>query len=162
MIISKRGVDGARRRVAVTGIGCITPTGNGADGLWAGLRRGASAVRRVTRFDPEPFRSRMAAEVDGFDAADHMEAKRAKRLDRFGQFSVAAARMALNDAELDPADLAGERVAVQMGSALGGVAYAEEQHHAYVSQGPSGVNPLLALAVFAGAAGSAGRTRPTG
>jgi 3-oxoacyl-[acyl-carrier-protein] synthase II len=94
----------------------------------------------------------MAAEVDGFDAADHMEAKRAKRLDRFGQFSVAAARMALNDAELDPADLAGERVAVQMGSALGGVAYAEEQHHAYVSQGPSGVNPLLALAVFAGAA----------
>jgi 3-oxoacyl-[acyl-carrier-protein] synthase II len=104
----------------------------------------------------------MAAEVDGFDAADHMEAKRAKRLDRFGQFSVAAARMALNDAELDPADLAGERVAVQMGSALGGVAYAEEQHHAYVSQGPSGVNPLLALAVFAGAAGSAGRTRPTG
>jgi 3-oxoacyl-[acyl-carrier-protein] synthase II len=109
-------------------------------------------VRRITRFDPEPFRSHMAAEVDGFDPADHMEAKRAKRLDRFGQFSVAAARMALNDAELDPANLVGDRVAVQMGSALGGVAYAEEQHHAYVSEGPAGVNPLLALAVFAGAA----------
>jgi 3-oxoacyl-[acyl-carrier-protein] synthase II len=109
-------------------------------------------VRRVTRFDPEPFRSHMAAEVDGFDPADHMETKRAKRLDRFGQFSVATARMALSDAELDPAELAGDRVAVQMGSALGGVAYAEEQHQAYVSEGPTGVSPLLALAVFAGAA----------
>jgi 3-oxoacyl-[acyl-carrier-protein] synthase II len=151
-MISRRDTGKGRRRVAVTGIGCITPTGNGADNLWAGLHRGTSAVRRITRFDPEPFRSHMAAEVDGFDPADHMEAKRAKRLDRFGQFSVAAARMALNDAELDPANLVGDRVAVQMGSALGGVAYAEEQHHAYVSEGPAGVNPLLALAVFAGAA----------
>ncbi|MGD2216026.1 MAG: beta-ketoacyl-ACP synthase II [Gemmatimonadales bacterium] len=152
MIISRKGPGDRRRRVAVTGIGCITPTGIGADGLWAGLRGGASAVRRVTRFDPEPFRSHMAAEVDGFDPADHMETKRAKRLDRFGQFSVATARMALSDAELDPAELAGDRVAVQMGSALGGVAYAEEQHQAYVSEGPTGVSPLLALAVFAGAA----------
>jgi 3-oxoacyl-[acyl-carrier-protein] synthase II len=152
VIIARRGTGDRRRRVAVTGIGCITPTGIGADGLWAGLRSGTSSVRRVTRFDPEPFRSHMAAEVDGFDPADHMEAKRARRLDRFGQFSVAAARMALNDAELDPAKLARERVAVQMGSALGGVAYAEEQHQAYVSEGPTAVNPLLALAVFAGAA----------
>lgn len=152
MIISRKYTGNRRRRVAVTGIGCITPTGVGADGLWAGLRRGASAVRRITRFDPEPFRSHMAAEVDGFDPVDHMGAKRAKRLDRFGQFSVAAARMALDDAELDLAKLARDRVAVQMGSALGGVAYAEEQHQAYVSEGPAGVNPLLALAVFAGAA----------
>ncbi|NIN71046.1 MAG: beta-ketoacyl-ACP synthase II [Gemmatimonadetes bacterium] len=151
-MVTRKDTGNGRRRVAVTGIGCITPTGHGADGLWDGLRRGASAVRRITRFDPAQFRSHMAAEVDGFDPADHMETKRAKRLDRFGQFSVAAARMALNDAELDPADLTPERVAVQMGSALGGVAYAEEQHHAYVSEGPTGVSPLLALAVFAGAA----------
>jgi 3-oxoacyl-[acyl-carrier-protein] synthase II len=152
VIISKRDTGNERRRVAVTGIGCITPTGVGTDELWAGLRRGRSAVRRITRFDPEPFRSQMAAEVDGFDPADHLEAKRVKRLDRFGQFSVAAARMALDDAELDPASLPGDRVAVQMGSALGGVAFAEEQHHAYVSDGPAAVNPLLALAVFGGAA----------
>ncbi len=152
MIIARRRGSDRRRRVAVTGIGCITPTGTGADGLWAGLQRRQSAVRRVTRFDPEPFRSHMAAEVAGFDPADHMGSKRARRLDRFGQFAVAAARMALGDAALDPAELRPDRVAVQMGSALGGVAYAEEQHGAYVSEGPAGVNPLLALAVFGGAA----------
>jgi len=141
-----------RRRVAVTGIGCITPTGSGVDGLWAGLRKGESAVRRVTRFDPEAFRSRMAAEVDGFDPLDYMDTKRARRLDRFGQFSVATARMALADAELDPATLNSDRVAVQIGSALGGVAYAEEQHGVFVDEGPQAVNPLLALAVFGGSA----------
>ncbi len=151
MIISKSRAGNGRRRVAVTGIGCITPTGSGVDGLWVGLQRRQSAVRRITRFDPEPFRSHMAAEVDGFDPIDFMEAKRARRLDPFGRFSVAAARMALSDAELDHAALAPDRVAVQMGSALGGVAYAEEQHHAFVSEGPTGVNPLLALAVFGGA-----------
>jgi len=140
------------RRVAVTGIGCVTPVGFGVDGLWSGLRRRESAVRRITRFDPTPFRSQMAAEIDGFDATDHMDAKRARRLDRFGQFSVAAARMALEDGQLDPHGVDGDRVAVQMGSALGGVAYAEEQHHLYVKDGPTGVDPMLALTVFTGAA----------
>ncbi|NIR42763.1 MAG: beta-ketoacyl-[acyl-carrier-protein] synthase family protein [Gemmatimonadetes bacterium] len=140
------------RRVAVTGIGCITPIGTGTEGLWDGLRLGASAVRELTRFDPSRFRSRMAAEVERFDPADHMDAKRAKRLDRYGQFSVAAARMALADAELAPESLSPDRVAVQMGSALGGVAFAESQHHVYVEKGPSAVNPLVALAVFTGAA----------
>jgi 3-oxoacyl-[acyl-carrier-protein] synthase II len=149
--IIERATNG-RRRVAVTGIGCITPIGIGAQGLWEGLERGVSAVRETTRFDPAAFRSRMAAEVDGFDPADHMEVKRAKRLDRFGQFSVATARMALNDAGLDAGSLESDRVAVQMGSALGGVAFAESQHHVYVEQGPSAVSPQLALAVFTGAA----------
>ncbi len=152
MIISKEDLGNGRRRVAVTGIGCITPTGIGVDGLWAGLQRRESAVSRITRFDPEQFRCRMAAEVHGFDPIDHMDAKRARRLDLFGQFSVAAARMALQDAELDPAGLEPDRVGVQMGSALGGVAFAEDQHHVYMDRGPRGVNPLLALAVFTGAA----------
>jgi 3-oxoacyl-[acyl-carrier-protein] synthase II len=141
-----------RRRVAVTGIGCITPVGIGVEGLWAGLLRRKSAVRQLSRFDPALFRSRMAAEVDGFDPTDYLDAKRARRLDRFGQFSVATARMALEDASIDPTRLTADRVAVQMGSALGGVAYAESQHQVYVEQGPEAVDPLLALAVFAGAA----------
>jgi 3-oxoacyl-[acyl-carrier-protein] synthase II len=141
-----------RRRVAVTGIGCITPVGIGVEGLWAGLLRRKSAVRQLSRFDPALFRSRMAAEVDGFDPTDYLDAKRARRLDRFGQFSVATARMALEDAGIDPTRLTADRVAVQMGSALGGVAYAESQHQVYVEQGPEAVDPLLALAVFAGAA----------
>src|SRR3979411_2564708 len=90
-----------RRRVAITGIGGITPIGLTREGLWDGLRRERSAVGPVTRFDSSPFRSQVAAEVRDFVASDHIEAKRAKRLDRFGQFSVVAARMALADAELD-------------------------------------------------------------
>ena len=144
--------ENGRRRVAITGIGCITPIGSRAEGLWTGLQRRKSAVRRLSRFDPEQFRSRMAAEVDGFDPLDYLEARRARRLDRFGQFSVTAARMALEDAELDPARVAPDRVAVQMGSALGGVEFAEAQHQAYVERGPKSVSPLLALAVFTGSA----------
>lgn len=140
------------RRVAVTGIGCVTPVGTGIEGLWGGLRRVESAVREVTRFDASPFRTRVAAQIEGFDPTDYMEAKRARRLDRFGHFSVAAARLALEDACLEPGRLDGDRVAVQMGSALGGVAYAEEQHQVYVDEGPSNVDPLLALTVFTGAA----------
>ncbi len=152
MIHGDEAKSNGRPRVAVTGIGCITPVGIGVEGLWAGLLRRKSAVRQLSRFDPALFRSRTAAEVDGFDPTDHLDAKRARRLDRFGQFSVATARMALEDASIDPTRLMADRVAVQMGSALGGIAYAESQHQVYVEQGPEAVDPLLALAVFAGAA----------
>lgn len=141
-----------RRRVAITGIGAITPIGLGRDGLWAGLRAQRSAVRAVTRFDPSPFRTHIAAEVDDFRAADHMEAKRAKRLDRFGQFSVAAARMAVADAGLDLSTENRERVGAMMGSALGGVGYAEEQLANFLTKGLRAVDATLALAVFGGAA----------
>lgn len=151
MIIGTTARQNGRRRIAVTGIGCVTAIGLGAEGLWAGLLKRESAVKTITRFDPAEFRSHMAAEANDFEPADYMEVRRAKRLDRFGQFSVASARMALDDAELDVASLDADRVAVQMGSALGGVALAEEQHHVYVERGPRAVNPLLALAVFSGA-----------
>lgn len=146
------GLGNRRRRVAITGIGCITPVGHGVEGLWRGLRDRRSAVRAVTRFDPAPFRSRVAAEVDAFDPLDYLEPKRARRLDRFGHFSVAAADLALRDAGLDPSALPADRVAVQMGSALGGVAFAEEQHLRYLEGGVRGVDPTLALHVFIGAA----------
>jgi 3-oxoacyl-[acyl-carrier-protein] synthase II len=139
------------RRVAVTGIGCITPIGVGAAGLWDGLRRRESAVRRLTRFDPEPFRSHIAAQVEGFDPADHIDRARLKRLDRFAHFSIASALMALDDAGLRSSDLDPDRTAVQMGSALGGVALAEEQHNLYHARGVRGVSPTLALSVFGGA-----------
>ena len=145
---------GAARRVVITGIGAVTPIGIGGDELWAGVRRGESAVRAVTRFDPSSFATRIAAEVDSFDALDYMDAKRARRLDRFSQFSLAATRMALDDAQFDMARESPEEVGVYVGSALGGIAYAEEQHHAYVQKGVRGVHPMLALAVFGGASSS--------
>ena len=87
------------RRVVITGIGAVTPLGIGREELWDGLKARRSRVRTLTRFDPAPFRTHVAAEVDDFDPADHMEARRVKRLDRFGHFVVAASRMALADAD---------------------------------------------------------------
>jgi 3-oxoacyl-[acyl-carrier-protein] synthase II len=139
------------RRVVISGIGAITPIGLGREGLWQGLQARRSAVGALTRFDPSVFRSHSAAEVNDFLAEDHMEARRAKRLDRFGQFSVAAARMALEDAQLDLTLEDRERVGANMGTALGGVGYAEEQLGKFLRDGLRAVDATLALAVFGGA-----------
>src|SRR5919202_235352 len=86
---------GRQQRVVITAIGAITPIGSGVDGLWAGVLRGASAVRRLTRFDPSPFRSQLAAEIDDFDPGAYLEPRRARRLDRYSQLAVAASLQAL-------------------------------------------------------------------
>ncbi len=140
------------RSVVITGVGCVTPIGTGADGLWEGLRARRSAVRQITRFDPEPFSSRVAAEINDFHPQDHMEKKRARRLDRFSQLAVASARLALADAELDPAAQDRDRIGAMMGSALGGVSFAESQAEVFRREGIRSVDPALALAVFGGAA----------
>jgi 3-oxoacyl-[acyl-carrier-protein] synthase II len=140
------------RRVVVTGIGCVTPIGSGADGLWAGLKARRSAVRTITRFDPEPFRSRIAAEIPDFRPGDFLDAKRARRYDRFSQLTVVSAQQALEAAHLDLAKEDRDRVGVMMGSALGGVAFAEAQVGVYAAGGLHAVDPALALTVFGGAA----------
>ena len=142
----------ASRRVVITGIGAVTPIGTAADGLWAGLEARASAVREITRFDPSPFKSRIAAQIPDFRPQDHLDAKRARRLDRFSQLAVASARLALADAELAPEREDRDRIGAMMGSALGGVALAEAQVPKYLAEGPRGLDASLALAVFAGAA----------
>lgn len=140
-----------RRRVAVTGIGAITPIGLGMEGLWEGLRREQSAVSTITRFDPSMWRSHNAAQVDDFDALDFIEAKKARRLDRFSSFSVACARQALDDSGIDMAAENRERVGVMMGSALGGIRFAEQQLSNFLSEGIKAVDLSLALNVFGGA-----------
>ena len=140
------------RRVVVTGVGCVTPIGTGVEGLWDGLRARRSAVRAITRFDPSPFRSRIAAEIPDFHPLDFLEARRARRLDRYSQLAVVAALLALRDAALDLGREDRDRVGASMGSALGGVGYAEEQVAVYARSGLKGVDPMLALSVFGGAA----------
>ena len=135
----------------MTGVGAVTPIGQGRSGLWRGVLEGRSAVRRITRFDPSPFRSQIAAEVEGFDPRDWMDAKKARRLDRYSHFSLACAQMALEDACLRVDDSWRADGAVYVGSALGGVAYAEDQHAEFLQRGLRGVEPMLALSVFAGA-----------
>lgn len=139
-------------RVAITGLGPITAVGIGVEEFWAGLRRERSPIRRITRFDPTQWRSQIAAEVDGFEATDYMESKAMRRLDRFGQFAIAAARLAVDDAGIDASALDHDRVAVQMGTALGGTAYAEEQVQNLAAGGLRAVDPRVALTTFGGAA----------
>jgi 3-oxoacyl-[acyl-carrier-protein] synthase II len=142
----------SRRRVVITGIGPITPIGTSRDEFWTGLQQQRSAVRSISRFDPSQFRSHNAAEINDFVPTDHLEAKRAKRFDRFAQFSVVAAQLALADADLDLSGEDRERVGANMGTALAGVAYAEGQLAVYLQQGLRAVDATLALAVFGGAA----------
>ena len=117
------------------------------------MQRGASAVQRVTRFDPSNFQSQVAAHAD-FEPLDYLTEKRARRLDRYSQLALAAAQQAIDDAGIERKELAEIGAGAYIGSALGGVAYGEEQHEAYVRSGTQGVSPLLALSVFGGAASS--------
>ena len=144
-----------RRRVWITGIGIITAIGTGRDAFRAGLRAGRSPVKSIDRFDPTPFRSHVAAQVDDFDPLAWMPPKTARQLDRFSQFGLVAGQLALEDARLRPgADGAPDprRIGIYLGSALGGIAYAEDQHERYLDRGVKAVAPNLALAVFGGAA----------
>lgn len=144
-----------RRRVAVTGLGLITPIGTGKDNFWQGVRSGRRGVRGVTRFDVSDLRTRIAGEVADFDAADHIGPKHRSRLDRFAQFSIAATRLALDDSGLSVGEGAravpGDRLAVAIGSALGGVPGAEEDHAAFLRSGHRAIPASLAFRVFAGA-----------
>jgi 3-oxoacyl-[acyl-carrier-protein] synthase II len=154
-----------RRRVVITGLGPVTAAGVGVDALREGLRRGVSPVATVTAFDPAPFRSRMAAEVSDFDPLQFMDDKTARRTDRFVQFALAAATLAVQDAGLGGPDLGGAgvsglgqselsptRTTVQLGSAMGGIAHAEAQLRRYLERGARALDPRLATTTFAGAA----------
>ncbi|MGD0058930.1 MAG: beta-ketoacyl-[acyl-carrier-protein] synthase family protein [Verrucomicrobiia bacterium] len=146
-------------RVVITGIGAITAIGSGKDGLWQGIVRGASGVRRISHFDPSPFDSQIAGEVTDFDPLAYFPARRVKRLDRFAQFALVAAKMALDDSNQSGRPLSSEspphpQIGVCTGTALGGVALAEHQHELFMRQGIRAVNPALAFLVFGGSGGS--------
>ena len=144
-----------RRRIWITGLGLVTPIGTGVDAFRDGLRRATSPVKRIDRFDPSPFRSQVAAQVDDFDPLAWMPPKTARQLDRFSQFGMVAGQLALDDASLRPGEAGApspDRIGIYLGSALGGIAFAEEQHERYMEKGIRQVAPTLALAVFGGAA----------
>ena len=141
---------GAPRRVVVTGIGPITPSGIGIDALWEGLHRARSPVRALKRFDASPFRSTIAAQVNDFEPTAFMDRKLSRRLDLYGKYAIAATRAAVDDARFDPASIDPGRVAVQMGSALGGLAQTEMVN--FIERGVRGVDPRIATTAFCGTA----------
>jgi 3-oxoacyl-[acyl-carrier-protein] synthase II len=137
-------------RVAVTGIGIVSPLGIGVRPFWNNVLAGTVAVSVLSRFDPSAFTSRVAAQIEDFDASDYLDAKQLRRTERFGQFALAASQLALDDARFEIGD-GGDEIGVWIGSALGGLAFAEEQHDAFRAQGARAVRPLLAISVFGGA-----------
>jgi 3-oxoacyl-[acyl-carrier-protein] synthase II len=140
-------------RVAVTGLGMITPLGLGAEAMWRNLLDGRVAVGPITRFDASEYPSRIAAQIDDFDPSALLSRRRVQWTDRFSQLAVAAARLAVDDAQLN-IEAMRSQTGVFTGSALGGVALAEEQMDVFHAQGLRAVRPLLTISVFGGAAAS--------
>ena len=141
------------KRAVITGLGPITCVGIGKEAFWDGLRAQKSGIDRLTAFDSSEYNAHHAGEVRAFDPTEFFPPHRLKRLDRYAQFAVASARLALADAGLvytpdDPQ----ARVGVSFGTALGGIAGAEFQHAHFLKKGTRGVNQTLALQVFGGSA----------
>lgn len=139
------------RRVVITGLGLVTPIGIGREAVWARLQEPRSAVTQISRFDPSPFRSHIAAEINEFDPIAMLSQRQARRTDRCSQLALAAADLAIDDARLELSRESADRVGVIMGTALGGIGFAEEENGKYLRDGTRGVDPLLALTVFGGA-----------
>jgi len=133
------------RRVVITGVGLVTPIGLDPESTWSALLDGVSGAGPITRFDASDQSVRFACEVKGFLPEEHMEAKEARRADRFLQFAMATAGQAVGQAGLGE-DLAGtdpDRVGVIIGSGIGGLPLLEEQHIKLLERGPSRVSPFF-------------------
>src|SRR2546421_2105920 len=145
----------AKRRAVITGIGPITCIGIGREDFWRGLRAEKSGIRTISSFDTSQFNAHSAGEIVDWMPEDHFPPHRLKRLDRYAQFAVASAKMALDDAAIPYSrETPQDRVGVSFGTALGGVANAELQHAHFLKKGTRGVNQTLALQVFGGSAHS--------
>ena len=129
--------------VVVTGIGAVTPVGLTADATWAALTAGRSGVARITQFDPAALLVQIAAEVKGFDPAEHMDPKSVRRLERFTQLALAVSRQAMTDAGITVDEANAERIGVVMNTGGGGTSLVEREKLVLDSKGPSRVSPLF-------------------
>jgi len=130
-------------RVVVTGMGVISPVGNTVDDFWAALCNGHSGVDRITQFDVSEFSTQIAASVKGFKPEDYMDKKESRRMDRFTQFAVASAFMAVQNAELNLDKLNKERFGIILGTGIGGIETLEEQFGVLIQKGPGRISPFL-------------------
>jgi len=132
-----------RRRVVVTGLGCVSPLGRAVESTWKAAREGRSGVGPITRFDPDGYPVRIAAEVTGEVDAGDLPPKELRRLDRFLLFALGAAREAQADAALDPEKLAPERIGAAIGTGIGGLGTLSTQDRVLCERGPRRVSPFL-------------------
>jgi 3-oxoacyl-[acyl-carrier-protein] synthase II len=127
----------------VTGLGAITPLGTGVQKTWEALLKGVSGIGPIDRFDARAYDSQIGAQVRDFDPHDYLERKEVKRIDRFAQFAVAGAVMAIEDAGLTMTPEVAERTGCLLGVGLGGLATLEQNHEKLIRLGPDRVSPML-------------------
>lgn len=132
-----------KRKVVVTGMGCVTPLGNDFPTTWQGIREGRSGIDRIARFDPEPFRSQMAGEVRGFDPGHVIEPTDQKKMDIFIHFALVSAAEALQDAGLIIDDELALEAGVSVGVGLSGLNTIERFHNVYLEKGPRRISPFF-------------------
>lgn len=132
-----------KRRVVVTGLGAVTPIGNNVETFWNGIKEGKVGIGPITKFDTAEYKVKIAAEVKGFSAKEHMDFKAAKRMELFSQYAVAAAKEACTDAGLEMEKEDPYRVGVIVGSGIGSLATVEKEYEKILEKGPARVNPLM-------------------
>ncbi|MES2841085.1 MAG: beta-ketoacyl-ACP synthase II [Pseudomonadota bacterium] len=137
----------SRRRVVVTGLGCISPVGNTVEDAWTNLLAGRSGIDLITRFDASNFACKIAGEVKGFDLESYMSAKEARTMDSFIHYGIAAAHQAVIDSGLPLGDALDEETAIRIGciigSGIGGLPLIENMHAELVSRGPRRISPFF-------------------
>lgn len=130
-------------RVVITGIGAITPIGKTSEEFWKGIKQGVCGIDEITQFDTTDFKVKLAAEVKDYEPEDYFDKKAAKRLDRYTQFAVIAAKEAMLDSGITKENTNMERVGVVVGSGIGGLNTIEEQNRNLVQKGPDRVSPMF-------------------
>lgn len=131
------------KRVVITGLGLVTPVGTGKDKFWHAMKSGVSGIGPVTRFDASSLPTRVAGEVKDFNATDFLDRKEARRMDRFAQFGVGAAKMAFADAGLTTETVPAERTGVILGCGIGGLETLEDQARVLGDKGSSRISPFF-------------------
>lgn len=131
------------RRVVVTGMGAVTPIGIGVENFWNGIKNNQVGIQIIDRFDPTEFKAKVAAQVNDFNPKDYMDPKSAKRMDKFCQYAVAAAKEAVEDANLCMENEDPYLVGVSIGSGVGSLEQAEVNAIKLKEKGPGRINPLL-------------------
>ena len=132
-----------KKRVVVTGLGALSPLGTDVDTSWNNAINGVSGIGPITRVDAEEYPAKVAAELKDFNVEDYMDKKEARKMDRFTQYAVVAAKMAVEDADLIITDEIAPRVGVWVGSGIGGLETLESQFEIFLTKGPRRVSPFF-------------------
>ena len=132
-----------KKRVVVTGMGAVTPIGIGSDEFWKSLLAGKSGITKISRFDASAYTTQIAGEVKDFDPGQYMDKKEAKRMDRFTQFAVASAKMAIDNAALDLEKEDRSRIGTIIGTGIGGMDTLHEQYRVLFEKGPGRISPFF-------------------